>query len=105
MNSMILLIAAMGLLAQVPQAPQAAPDKLTATEVIAVNQVASELTKASQDAGNVIADIQRAHPGYTFDFRTGQLNKVVPVKKPDLQPRTETRTKTAPENPVPAPKK
>lgn len=76
-------------------------ERLTATEVIAVNQVAVEINKASQDAGNVVADIQKAHPGYTFDFRTGQLVKVVPILKPEAQKKTETNTKTAPETPLP----
>jgi len=89
-------------LAQTPATPTAAPEKLTATEVLALNQVAQEINKASQDAGNVVADIQKAHPGYTYDFRTGQLQKVVPLQTPAAQPKTENRTKTAPETPVPA---
>lgn len=67
------LAAAFAVSAQTP-----GPEKLTATEVIAVNQVAAEINKASLDAGNVIADIQKTHPGYTFDFRTGQLVKLAP---------------------------
>ena len=80
---------------------QVPPEKLSSTEVLAINVVAQEINKASQDAGNVVADIQKAHPGYTFDFRTGQLVKVVPILKPEAQPKAETQTKTAPETPLP----
>ena len=74
------LLLSTAVLAQTPK-----PEKLTSTEVIAVNQVAVEINKATVDAGNVIADIQKAHPGYTFDFRTGQLVKLPP------KPVTDTK--------------
>lgn len=58
-------------------------EKLTTTEIIAIQDVAQELNKANRDAANVIADIQKAHPGYTFDFRTGQFVKMPEPKKED----------------------
>ncbi len=99
MKIVTLVLIGMFAASAVAQEPKA--EKLSATEVIAVNEVAVEINRASQDAGNVVADIQKAHPGYTFDFRSGQLVKVVPILKPEAQPKTETRTKTAPETPLP----
>lgn len=83
-----------------PVVPQPQPEKqerLTRTEVLAINDVGGRLSAAERDAANVIADIQKAHPGYTFDFRTGQLVKLVPMLKPEAQPKVETETKTVPE--------
>jgi hypothetical protein len=87
---MILILALAAALSQAP-APAPKEERLTSTEVLALNTVTSEINKASQDAANVEADIQKNHPGYTFDFHTGQLVKVVPIKKPEAQEKKEDR--------------
>jgi hypothetical protein len=71
----------------VPVAPKPAP-VLDATEQLAIKDVVLEYNNANKDIKAVSDAITVHHPGYTFNFQTGQL---VEISKPTEPVKTEDK--------------
>jgi hypothetical protein len=68
-----------------PPAPTPTPKPalaLDATEIISVKAVVQEYNNADTDIKNVEKAIQSHHPGYTFNFQTGQLVEIPKESEP-----------------------
>lgn len=74
-------------------------EHLSNTEELAIRQVNSEIQQVNQDMVNILADVQKSHPGYTYDFRTNALTK---IQQP---PAPTAPSKPAPAKPAPTTKK
>jgi hypothetical protein len=63
-----------------PPAPTKPAPSLDATELISVKDVVQEYTQVMKDLKSISDAITVHHPGYTFNFQTGQL---VEIPKPE----------------------
>lgn len=83
--------------AQTPTKPiptEVAP-VLSTTELYALKEVENEINVVLEAAKSVNAEIQKNHPGYTFDFNSRQLVKtqpIVPTSAPPVKPAPVTAT-------------
>jgi hypothetical protein len=64
-----------------PPTPKPSPS-LDATELIAVKDVVQEYNQVAKDLKSVSDAITSHHPGYTFDFTSGQLVEIPKPKEP-----------------------
>ena len=65
-----------------PPAPTKPAPSLDATELISVKDVVQEYTQVMKDLKSISDAITVHHPGYTFNFETGQLVEIPNPKEP-----------------------
>ena len=101
----IILTASFYAYSQVPattSAPAPAPvtsnasEHLSKTEELAIRQVESEIQQVNQDMVSILSDIQKDHPGYTYDFRANSLTKIQQPPAPPAPPAPAASKKVVP---------
>jgi hypothetical protein len=71
-----------------------APDvKLSYTETVAAHAISADITSLTNEVQTFEADISKSHPGYAFNFQTGQLVKVPVPTAPTKTPNQQAPTK------------
>lgn len=100
----IILTASLYIYSQTP-VPSNSSEHLSKTEELAIRQVQSDIQQVNQEMVSVLSDVQKDHPGYTFDFRTNTLNKIQQPPTPAPSSPAKTAPPTTEKSATPTAKK